>query len=1227
MAEQIKQIDIIDPQALKLIASDLESISKQGEKADTAIIELSKSMKNLKFPKSDTQSMVEMEKSIDKVNKLYVSKIAVEKENIKIEQEKERLRGITEKNERARAKAEEQRQRAELKAQKDVAGAYQETQKRASELYKQLRNLAIEGKTNTKEFKSLKSEYDRLDSSLKKVDESFGKYQRNVGNYGSGVGKLTGLLGKLGVAFSGLSLARSAGEALVDYENKLASFRTIVSDLNDKEFDKFKDKIKDVATSTKASSTDVAQSFEAIAGLNSSFAETAEGLGKVSEAAITLSKASGDDLTVSTENLVSIMNQFSMGAEESNRAINILAAGQAVGAASISQLSESFKNVGSVAASSNISMEQSVGLLETLGKFSLTGAEAGTKLRGVILQLQKSNLGYASGQFNINDALAEYNEKLKGAKTEAEKNEIAQKVFGAENITAGKILSQNTELIEKYTKGVTGTTEAQKAAEINSNTLSNRLKEFKNTLTTLITTNETFTNSLHFLASNLPTIVTWIGKAVVSFVAFKTVMFALKIKDKVSEIGGLKGAFQSLIDNVKNGASGVGKFASAITSIGWTALISFATQAALKFYDLASGAELAKIKFEQFKKATDIGSKEGNKFLEKLEKDAQKTKEALVKSGVDIKKGLEDINKDYEKKLRERIRLLESSQKDLKGKFFNKDFQSQFKESQGGIINTLYRMSGVPTEQDITFAKGVAWRSVMKRNTAELDVLYKKLREIKNSKTDKVIDDLLISEEPGQRTLNLKNQTKALADYTKALADLQAEGLTGYSKEALELTNKYYDEIGKIEDNGIKAKEYRKKLKLKLERDLIALEAKYNKENEDNLKEHYENINKINLDFETQRLETNERTQELSVLQKYYNDREKIINDASLTDEERQNRFSDLEKKRQEDDLKRLIENEQKKIEVLQSFRQKTVNADGTISDTDLLKTADSDLSEDDLAKKKEFEKNITDYQINITNAEIELQKLRGTANENLVKTTESTWERISKSISSILDALQNKINEMYDKQIAKEQQLIEKSKGRVDYLKEAAALGNQQATESILAEEKRQEEALRKIEKIEKKKQRSQFITSSLSMLQQKIASGDKNAVMSTISDSAMLTAFLSSLPSFDKGTEFVNVNGKGIDGKGGQLAIIHHGERIIPAHENKMIGYSLSNKDVAERFTEKNNVIDFAPIVHEIKSGFANITTVNYDVNNIVNNILEVVTTTRKGRVTIIDKNRYKA
>ena len=44
---------------------------------------------------------------------------------------------------------------------------------------------------------------------------------------------------------------------------------------------------------------------------------------------------------------------------------------------------------------------------------------------------------------------------------------------------------QNTELIEKYTKGVTGTTEAQKAAEINSNTLSNRWKEFKNTLTTL----------------------------------------------------------------------------------------------------------------------------------------------------------------------------------------------------------------------------------------------------------------------------------------------------------------------------------------------------------------------------------------------------------------------------------------------------------------------------------------------------------------------------------------------------------------------------------------------------------------------------------------------------------------------------------------------------------------------------------------------------------------------
>lgn len=325
-------------------------------------------------------------------------------------------------------------------------------------------------------------------------------------------------------------------KSLQDYETALASFRTIVSDATDQEFAAYQNQINQVAKATKKSSIDVAASFEKIAGLNAEFAKTAEGLGSVSSAAITLAKASGADLGQSAENLVGIMNQFSLGAKEADRAINVLAAGQAVGAANISQTSEAFKNFGSVAAGANITLEESVGLVQTLGKFSVFGAEAGTKLRGSVLKLQKAGVGYASGQFNINDALAEAKKRIDSLKTSKEKDAALTKMFGAENISTGRILLANIELFKKYTAGVTGTSEAQKAADINSQTLTAALGELKAAWVNIITSSNEAGSALNtvkrvikFLTEHLDTIVSIGTKVLLFFAAWKTALILAKV--------------------------------------------------------------------------------------------------------------------------------------------------------------------------------------------------------------------------------------------------------------------------------------------------------------------------------------------------------------------------------------------------------------------------------------------------------------------------------------------------------------------------------------------------------------------------------------------------------------------------------------------------------------------------------------------------------------------------
>lgn len=325
-------------------------------------------------------------------------------------------------------------------------------------------------------------------------------------------------------------------QSLKDYEDALASFRTIVSDLSDKEFAKYQDQINMVARDTKKSSIDVAASFEKIAGLNADFAKTSEGIGAVSKAAIVLSKASRDDLGTSAENLVGIMNQFGMGALEADRAINVLAAGQAVGAASITQTAESFKNFGSVASGANISLEESVGLIQTLGKFSVFGAEAGTKLRGSVLKLQQAGVGYASGQFNINDALLEASNRINKLRTEKEKDAALNKMFGAENIATGRILLSNIETYKQYTAGVTGTSEAHKAAEINSQSLSVRLDQLKNKWINILTSSESTGNAMSilnkvlvFVTDNMETLLA-VGVGVLGFfAAWKALLIGGKV--------------------------------------------------------------------------------------------------------------------------------------------------------------------------------------------------------------------------------------------------------------------------------------------------------------------------------------------------------------------------------------------------------------------------------------------------------------------------------------------------------------------------------------------------------------------------------------------------------------------------------------------------------------------------------------------------------------------------
>lgn len=318
----------------------------------------------------------------------------------------------------------------------------------------------------------------RADRAFNKMLPSFGEKTNEVIDYAKGI---------VGVQ-SAIEAIEFSATSILDYEDAVLSFKTIVSDLTDNEFAAYEKQIGIVADITKKSSVDIAKSFEVIAGLNAEFANTAEGLGLVTQSVSTLAKASRMDMGAAAESLIGIMNQFNFTVDQSDRVINVLAAGAAVGASSIQQTAEAFTQFGSVAAKANISVEQSVALIQVLASKSLFGSIAGNALKGSINNLQKAGLGYSSGLFNINDGLKELKKNYDALKTPIEQDAYLTKVLGAEHKNAGIALLDNIELINKFTTGVTGTSEAQKAAEINSKSLRAKLGELVNTFVTAIST-------------------------------------------------------------------------------------------------------------------------------------------------------------------------------------------------------------------------------------------------------------------------------------------------------------------------------------------------------------------------------------------------------------------------------------------------------------------------------------------------------------------------------------------------------------------------------------------------------------------------------------------------------------------------------------------------------------------------------------------------------------------
>ncbi|ASD51614.1 hypothetical protein [Flavobacterium phage V157] len=367
-----------------------------------------------------------------------------------------------------------------------------------------------------------------------------------------------------------------AGKAVMDYEDALASLQAVTGESSSK----FKSQIESIAKSTNKSAIEVAGSFEIVGSAMSQYLSNPKALGDITNAGIILSKAAKMDLEPALQSLTSAMNQFNLGSEQALDTVNRLTAGEIVGSVSTAKATEQLSKFGAVANSVNVTLPESVALIQTLGK-KFTGSmqsEIGTAAKNLLLIMDASSTASkdATAAFEkhgvktkvLMDRTLPLSERLKELSKIQKDGASMALVFGKENAAAGNVIFNQLDTYVEWEKTIRETNKAQEQAKVNSDTLSKAIESIKNAFINSIVSGEKNNNVLDklkgiagFVANNMDLILNIIMGLIVAFGLFKAVVLTIAV---------VTGAYNIAL-GIMGGLSGVASIAIGQSTIAMNA--------------------------------------------------------------------------------------------------------------------------------------------------------------------------------------------------------------------------------------------------------------------------------------------------------------------------------------------------------------------------------------------------------------------------------------------------------------------------------------------------------------------------------------------------------------------------------------------------------------------------------------------------------------------------------
>jgi TP901 family phage tail tape measure protein len=328
---------------------------------------------------------------------------------------------------------------------------------------------------------------DRFSSNSQKIRNEFGQLSGTTDALSN---RINNSINKIQTGFKlmavGASLAAPfllSSNAANNYQSKLAELSAITG-VTGSDLDKLGERAQSLALKFGVDVGGSIESFKLILSrLGPEIGQNGKALQAMGENAAILSKSMGGDVKASIEALTTAMLQYNVDLSNPIRAsgemakiMNVMAASAKVGSAEVPQIAATLQNAGLEARNAGLSFEEFNAVTQTLGLGSLYGAEAGTKLRNILIKLGEGRFlpkdtaqALKSAGVDVNmlgNSSLSLADRLQHLKKIQKDSALVSHLFGSENSSAAKLLLENVDKIRKWTNEVTGTTEAMTQAEI-----------------------------------------------------------------------------------------------------------------------------------------------------------------------------------------------------------------------------------------------------------------------------------------------------------------------------------------------------------------------------------------------------------------------------------------------------------------------------------------------------------------------------------------------------------------------------------------------------------------------------------------------------------------------------------------------------------------------------------------------------------------------------------------